>query len=216
MRFAFIQEHASVWPVRVMCRVLAVTRGGYYAWRVRPPSGRKEKQMELIDKIRTAHEQSRFTYGSPRLRAWLVSAGEAVSENTVAKLMKQAGIRVKPKKAFVPRTTEADPSHATFANVLDRQFEAELPDRKWACDITYVPTLEGWLYLAVVIDLCSRKVVGWSMNNHLRSELASDALAMALEHRRPGEDLLHHSDRGCQYTSDAYQRLLNEAKSSRA
>jgi transposase InsO family protein len=209
-RFAFIKEHVKVWPVRVMCRVLGVTDSGYYGWRVRPASESKKKQMELTARIRTTHEHSRCTYGSPRVRAQLVSEGEAVSENTVAKLMKQAGIRVTPKKPFVPRTTESDPSHATFANVLDRDFDADLPNRKWACDITYVPTLEGWLYLAVVIDLCSRRVIGWAMNDHLRSELASDALAMALEQRRPDAGLLHHSDRGCQYTSDSYQRLLNQ------
>lgn len=209
-RFEFIGEHRGVWPVRVMCRTLDVTDSGYYAWRARPLSKRKQKQMKLTEKIRVAHEQSRRTYGSPRVRARLMNDGEAVSVNTVAKLMKEAGIRVKPKKAFVPRTTESDPTHATFSNVLDRRFDADLPDRKWACDITYVPTLEGWLYLAVVIDLCSRKVVGWAMNDHLRSELAGDALAMALQERRPDKGLLHHSDRGCQYTSESYQRLLRD------
>jgi len=219
-RFAFIAAHRLVWPVRVMCRVLEVTPGGYYAWRKRPPGERKIRRMELIEKIQSAHEQSNRTYGSPRVRAELLKQGQAVSVNTVAKLMKQAGIAVKTKKAFVPRTTQIDPSHATVGNALDRQFAAPLPNQKWVCDITYVPTLEGWLYLAVVIDLCSRKVVGWSMNDHLRSELAGNALAMALERRRPGAGLLHHgstelaevSDRGCQYTSDVYQCLLNEAK----
>ncbi len=210
-RFAFIREHTAVWPVRVMCRVLNVTGGGYYAWQARPSGVKTKRQLELIGKIQITHEQSRCTYGSPRVHAQLVSEGETVSVNTVAKLMKQAGIRVKAKKAFVPRTTEADASHATFANVLERQFDADLPDCKWACDITYVPTLQGWLYLAVVIDLCSRRVVGWAMNDHLRSELASEALVMALQQRRPGGGLLHHSDRGCQYTSDSYQRLLNDA-----
>jgi len=168
--------------------------------------------MQLTRKIRLAHDQSRGTYGSPRVRAQLVSEGESVCLNTVAKLMKRAGIRVKPKKPFVPRTTQSDPSHQTFANVLDRQFAAELPNRKWAADITYIPTLEGWLYLAVVIDLCSRRIVGWAMSDNLRSDLASEALAMALSTRRPAGNLLHHSDRGVQYTSDAYQSLLSEAK----
>ena len=166
--------------------------------------------MELTHKIVQAHQQSRCTYGSPRVHATLVSQGESVSINTVSKLMRQAGIRVTPKKAFVPRTTESDPMHRSCANVLDRDFTAALPDRKWACDITYVPTQEGWLYLAVVLDLCSRRVVGWSMNQHLRSDLAGEALAMAIHHRRPRPGLLHHSDRGVQYTSEDYQRLLNE------
>jgi len=166
--------------------------------------------MELTAKITQAYEQSRRTYGSPRVHAQLRAEGESVSVNTVSKLMRQAGLRVTPKKAFVPRTTESDPTHRAPANVLDRDFTAALPDRKWACDITYVPTQEGWLYLAVVIDLCSRKVVGWSMNDRLNSDLAGEALAMAIHHRRPGQGLLHHSDRGVQYTSEDYQRLLNE------
>jgi transposase InsO family protein len=210
VRFDFIDRHRGCWPVRVMCRVLGVSDSGLYAWKTRPASERKKRQMELTDKIIQAHQQSRRTYGSPRVHATLVSQGDSVSVNTVAKLMQQAGIRVTPKTAFVPRTTEADPLHRAFANLLDRDFEAALPDRKWACDITYVPTLQGWLYLAVVIDLCSRRIVGWSMNQHLRSELAGEALAMAIQQRRPSQSLLHHSDRGVQYTSEDYQRLLNE------
>jgi putative transposase len=166
--------------------------------------------MKLTCKIKAAHEQSRRTYGSPRVRAQLVAEGESVSVNTVAKLMKRAEIRVTPRKRFVPRTTESDPSHRSFVNRLDRAFDADLPNRKWACDITYVPTLQGWLYLAVVIDLCSRRVVGWSTSDRLKSDLASEALAAALLMRQPGKGLLHHSDRGVQYTSEDYQRLLSQ------
>jgi transposase InsO family protein len=193
-----------------MCRLLEVTRSGFYAWKNRTPCDRKLKQMQLTEKINIVYQQSRRTYGSPRVHAQLASEGEVACLNTIAKRMKEAGIRVKPKKAFVPRTTQSDPSHPTYSNELDRQFDSALPNRKWAGDITYLPTLEGWLYLAVVIDLCSRKVVGYSMSDHLRSELASDALAMAIESRCPGEGLLHHSDRGCQYTSEDYQSLLRE------
>ena len=210
MRFDFIGGHRGRWPVAVMCRVLGVSASGFYARRDRPASKRTRRQMELTDKIKAAHEQSRRTYGSPRVAAQLRSEGESVSVNTVAKLMRRAGIRVTPCKRFVPRTTESDPSHRAAGNTLDRQFDAELPNRKWACDITYVPTLAGWLYLAVVIDLCSRRVVGWSTSDRLISELAGDALADAIRTRRPGKGLLHHSDRGVQYTCDDYQRLLGE------
>jgi transposase InsO family protein len=210
VRFDFIERHKDHWPVRVMCRVLGVSASGFYAWRGRPASKRQERQVNLTGKIRAAHEDSRGTYGSPRLAAQLRADGEPVSVNTVAKLMRRAGIRVTPRKRFVPRTTESDPSHRAAANVLDRHFDADRPDRKWACDITYVPTLAGWLYLAVVIDLCSRRVVGWATSDGLKSELASEALGNALLTRRPGKGLLHHSDRGVQYTCDDYQRLLSD------
>jgi len=210
VRFDFIESHRRRWPVRAMCRVLDVSVSGVYARRDRPASMRKSRQMELTGKIRRAHDASRRTYGSPRVAAQLLAEGESVSVNTVAKLMKRAQIRVTPWKAFVPRTTQSDPSHRPFDNVLDRAFDAGLPDRKWACDITYVPTLAGWLYLAVVIDLCSRRVVGWATSDRLKSELAGEALAAAIQTRRPAPGLLHHSDRGVQYTGDDYQRLLNE------
>jgi transposase InsO family protein len=211
VRFDFIERHrGGRWPVRVMCRVLDVSVSGFYARRDRPASGRAERQMDLTCKIKAAHEQSRRTYGSPRVTAQLLAEGEPVSVNTVAKLMKRAGIRVTPRKAFVPRTTQSDPSHRAFDNRLDRRFDAGLPNRKWACDITYVPTLQGWLYLAVVIDLCSRRVVGWASSDRPKGDLASGALADAIRTRGPAPGLLHHSDRGVQYTSDDYQRLLAE------
>lgn len=210
MRFDFVAAHRGRWPVRAMCRVLGVSAGGFYARRDRPASKRTERQANLTGKIKAAHEDSRGTYGSPRVRAQLVAGGEPVSVNTVAKLMRRAGIRVTPRGRFVPRTTEPDPSHRAFANALGRDFAADRPDRKWACDITYVPTGAGWLYLAVVIDLCSRRVVGWATSDRLKGELASEALAGALRTRRPGKGLLHHSDRGAQYTSGDYQRLLAE------
>jgi transposase InsO family protein len=193
-----------------MCRVLDVSVSGFYARHDRPASKRTKRRMELTSKIKTAHERSRRTYGSPRVAAQLRADGESVSVNTVARLMRRSEIRVTPRRRFVPRTTESDPSHRAFDNTLDRQFDAELPNRKWACDITYVPTPQGWLYLAVVIDPCSRRVVGWSTSDRLKSELASEALADAIHTRRPGKGLLHHGDRGVQYTSDDYQRLPNE------
>jgi transposase InsO family protein len=210
VRFGFIERHRARWPVRAMCRALGVSAGGFYARRDRPAGRRARRRTDLTCKIRAAHDQSRRTYGSPRVAARLRADGETVSVNTVAKLMKRAGIRVTPRKRFVPRTTQSDPSHRPFANVLGRRFDAALPDRKWACDITYVPTLAGWLYLAVVIDLCSRRVVGWATGGRLKGELASTALAGAFAAREPAAGLLHHSDRGVQYTCDDYQRLLAE------
>jgi putative transposase len=212
VRFGFIDEYQSRWPVSVMCRVLDVTRAGYYLWRKRPPSRRKKGHMELIEKIRIVHQESDRTYGSPRVTKQLQARGESVCVHTVARLMKKAEIRAKTCKAFVPRTTVSDPTHRAAENVLDRDFEAGLPNQKWACDITYIPTLQGWLYLAVVIDLCSRKIVGWSTSDRLQAGLAAEALVSAIQTRRPPANLLHHSDRGVQYTSGDYQSLLSEMK----
>ena len=211
MIFAWIERHtAADWPVNVMCAVLNVSRSGYYAWVERPPSGRRERAMKVTEQIRLAHERSRGTYGSPRVTVELRESGLAVCENTVAKLMRHAGIRAKVKRRYVPRTTDANHPHPIASNRLDRDFTAAASDRKWTCDITYVPTEEGWLYLAVVMDLFSRRIVGWSMQDHLRVALVRDALEMALQTRRPPAGLLHHSDRGVQYACRDYQDLLAE------
>jgi len=191
-----------------MCEVLQVSRSGYYAWTERPPSARERRAAELTDAIRAAHEQSAGTYGSPRVHAELAERKIDACVNTVAKLMRKDGIRSKMHRKFVARTTDSAHDLPVAPNRLGRNFEADLPDRKWCCDITYVPTGEGFLYLAAVIDLCSRRIVGWSMAGHLRAELCADALGMAIESRRPGAGLLHHSDRGVQYASIDYQRLL--------
>jgi transposase InsO family protein len=191
-----------------MCELLEVSPGGFY--RKPMPSARRHRQEELIGKIRAVHQRSRQTYGSPRVTAELKEQGIQVCENTVARLMKQAQIAGKIKRRFVPRTTDSAHPHPVAANLLEQDFAVAAPNRKWACDITYIPTAGGWLYLAVVLDLFSRKVVGWSMQEHLRAELVSQALAMALDARHPDEGLLHHSDRGVQYACDDYQRLLAE------
>jgi transposase InsO family protein len=154
------------------------------------------------------HREHRGVYGSPRVHAVLHVQGEKVCENTVADVMKEQEIRAKRKRRFIPRTTDGNHRHAVADNVLDRNFAAAKPNRKWAADITYVPTDEGWLYVAAVIDLCSRRIVGWSMAEHMKAELVKDALSMALARRQPGNDLLHHSDRGVQYACDDYQGLL--------
>ena len=192
----------------MMCRVLEVSRSGYYAWKARPAGVRQKRREELLEQIRQAHAESRCTYGSPRVHAELVDRRVKVCVNTVARLMKQAQIRSKIRRRFIVRTTDSAHDYQVMPNLLDRQFTAEKPDRKWCCDITYVPTEEGFLYLAVVMDLFSRKIVGWSMADHLRTELCLGAVRMALEARTPGAGLLHHSDRGVQYASDEYRRVL--------
>jgi putative transposase len=208
VKFAFIEEHLTDFPVDVSCQVLAVSRSGYYAWLGRPDSARAKRREDLAVKIQAVHERNRRVYGSPRVCQALNAQGESVCENTVADIMNERQIRAKRKRKFVPKTTDSRHDQPVAANLLDRQFEAALPDQKWAADITYIPTDQGWLYLAAVIDLCSRKIVGWSMADHLRVELVSDALQMAIARRRPGEDLLHHSDRGVQYASEDYMHIL--------
>jgi len=209
VKFAFIKQHlAGEFPVDVCCDVLGVSRSGYYAWSRRPPSARAERRAELAAKIQLVHEENRRVYGSPRVCRALGARGERVCENTVAGIMRERQIRAKTRRTFVPKTTDSRHQQPLADNVLARQFDAPRPDRKWAVDITYVPTGEGWLYLAGVIDLCSRRVVGWSMADHMRVELVSDALAMAVARREPPPGLLHHSDRGSQYASEDYQHLL--------
>ena len=209
MKFAFVREHRHTWPVNVICRVLKVSRSGFYAGQRRKPSRRVRREEELIRKIRKVHEESRGLYGYPRAHRALRVDGEVVSRNTVARLMRKAKIRARIRKKYSPRTTDSRHDKPVADNLLERDFTAAAPNRKWLADITYVPTGEGWLYLAAVLDVYSRKIVGWSMADHMEVDLVADALKMALQHRRPaGRDLLHHSDRGSQYASDDYQHLL--------
>ena len=209
MRLAFIREHlSSDFPVDACCAALGVSRAGYYARRDRPPAARAARRAELAAKIRAAHEEHRRVYGSPRIYRVLKADGEHACENTVAAVMREHGIRARAGRKFVPRTTDSAHQQPVAPNRLGRRFEAERPNRKWAVDVTYVPTGEGWLYVAGVIDLYSRRVVGWSMADHMRTDLVADALRMAIAGRAPGAGLLHHSDRGVQYASDDYQQLL--------
>lgn len=212
MKFVFIKHHRHRWPVKIMCRVLKVARSGFYAWLNRQVSRHAARRLELASRIQAVHARSRGTYGSPRIHRVLREEGEQVCVNTVAKVMHEAQIRAKKRRKFVPRTTDSVHHQPIAANVLDRQFNTPEPDRKWAADITYIPTGEGWLYLAGVIDLCTRRIVGWSMADHMRADLVTDALAMAMSRRRPGAGLLHHSDRGVQYACDQYQAMLAEHK----
>jgi putative transposase len=211
VKFAWIDEHRRQWEVARMCRVLEVARSGYYDWLERrsDPGPCELRRQELLVQIRAEQELGRGVYGAPRIHAGLVARGVKVCRNTVAKLMKAAGVRSKRAAArFRVRTTDSRHDHPPAPNLLGRQFSAELPDRKWLCDITYVPTRQGTLYLAGVLDVCSRRIVGWSMSTSLAAELCLDALQMALQRRRPDEGLLHHSDRGVQYACEAYRQLL--------
>ena len=209
MKFAFVKANRSkAWPAGAICRVLDVTRPGFYQWLGRKPSKHRQRRQKLAAAVRRVHAQSRRTYGSPRVHEQLVAEGERVCVKTVARVMREQGIRVTPKARFVPSTTDSDHDSPVAPNRLGRDFAADAPDRKWVADITYVPTGEGWLYVAAVMDLYSRKIVGHATAQHMRVDLVAEALAMALTHRRPAPGLLHHSDRGVQYASDAYQGLL--------
>jgi transposase InsO family protein len=210
VKFTFIHDHQGAFPVEILCGVLGVSRSGYYAWRDRPPSAAAVRRKQLVEQIHAAHRESRSTYGSPRVHRELEAQGVACCENTVAKLMHAHGIRSKVQRRFVVRTTDSRHDRPVAENLLAREFYPDRPNTAWAADITYIPTAEGWLYLAAVIDLCSRRVVGWATADHLRAELPVEALRMALAHRRPTGALLHHSDRGVQYASDAYRSLLAE------
>jgi len=207
VRYEFIEGHRQQWPTRLMCRVLEVSTGGYYEWRRRPPSARQERSEALAAEIKVIHKEVKARYGSPRIHAELVARGEPCCVNTVARLMRQLGVAAKTKRKF-RCTTDSNHGQPIAENIVDRKFEPEAPDRVWTADITYIPTREGWLYLAAVEDLYSRQVVGWSMSERIDSRLVVDALEMAVSRRLPGEGLVAHSDRGSQYASEHYRRLL--------
>jgi len=209
VRFDWIDRHRDVFALEAMCHVPAVTRGGFYAWTAHVPTSRQEKRVAVVALIREVHERSEATYGSPRVYDELCKRGVTINRKTVEKYMKQEGITPETTRRFVPQTTDGDHDQPVADNVLDRQFTADAPDRKWVSDITYVWTDEGWMYLAGVMDLFSRKIVGWAMAEHMRADLCVDALRMAVTNRRPGAGLLHHSDRGGQYASAAYREVLD-------
>jgi len=208
--FAWIEERRAEWPVTHLCRVLEVSRSGFYAWRSREPSATDVRREELIEQVKEIHVEAKGRYGSPRMHAELVARGHACCVNAVARVMREAGIAAKTKRKF-RQTTDSNHPHPVAENVLDRQFDPGEPNASWVTDVTYVPTREGWLYLAVVIDLFSRMVVGWSMAATMTSRLVVDALEMALTRRRGGSSgLVAHSDRGSQYASEHYRRRLSE------
>jgi transposase InsO family protein len=209
LTFRFIADNTGEWPVVWMCEALEVSASGYYAWTSRPDSPTRKWREELVGAIEEIHADMKRRYGSPRMTAELNARGHECSENTVAELMREHGIRARAPRRFV-RTTDSDHRRPVAANVLDRDFEPAGPNESWCADITYVPTGEGWLYLAVVEDLFSRMIVGWSMDHSMESRLVVDALDMALARRRPSAGLVAHSDRGSQYASGHYQRVLSE------
>lgn len=209
-RFRFVEQEKASYPVRVLCSALGVSPSGYYAWRSRGPSARARSDTELAAEIRCSHARSRGTYGVPRVHADLADAGHHVSRKRVARLMKRDHLAGVHRRRFV-RTTIRDEHAAPFPDLVDRDFTATGPDRLWVADITALPTRAGPCYLASIVDAWSRRVVGWSMASHMRAELVTAALDAAIVHRRPGTDLVHHSDHGSQYTSLAFGRRLRES-----
>lgn len=209
MRFGFIATEKACYPVALMCRVLHVSRAGYYAWRQRPLAARALADQSLTLEVAAIHAASRGRYGSPRVHAELRGRGQRTGRKRVARLMRAAGLRARERRRF-RRTTDSNHRMAIRENLLARRFTVPAPNISWATDITYLWTPEGWLYLAVMLDLFSRRVVGWSISERLERGLALDALKMALEDRRPAPGLLHHSDRGSQYASHEYQVVLAE------
>ncbi len=201
--------HQAVHRVATMCRVLGVSPSGHYAWRKRPLSARARADVELSAEIQAIHRESRGTYGAPRIHAELAARGVHLGRKRVARLMRCAGLHgVSRRKPF--RTTVRDETARPAPDLVDRQFQAAGPDRLWVADITYVPTWAGFLFLAVVLDAWSRRIIGWAMETHLRTELVLAALDMAVAQRRP-TDVIHHSDQGCQYTSVAFGKRCREA-----
>lgn len=208
MIYAFILRHQDRWPISLQCRTLGVTRSGFYAWLDRPPSPRIQEDAALARLIRQIFDLYNGVYGSPRITYEVRALGHRVSENRVARLMAHMGLRAVQTKAFKVATTVSNQDHPVAPDLLQQDFSANRPNQKWVGDVTYIATKEGWVYLATVIDLYSRKVVGWSMSDSLATPLVNDALEMAVRSRRPGPGTIFHSDRGCQYTSAGYRQRL--------
>ena len=211
MKYTFIAANTVEFRVKRMCHALSVQRSGYYAWRRRTPSTRAQANEVLLKLIREEHETSRKTYGSPRIKKVLERKGVLCGKNRVARLMRMHGIAAKKRHKWHPTTTQRKPGVVPAPNWLNQEFTAVAPNRKWVSDFTYIDTAEGWLYLATVLDLFSRKVVGWAMSEWMDTDLVETAWQMALLGRRPEPGLLHHSDQGSQYTSAVYQKSLTTA-----
>lgn len=209
MKYSFITQHKNTWPINLQCQVLGVSRNGYYHYQAhvanKPVDPEHQEMLAWVKEIATCSDA---TYGSRRMQKALLALGFLVSRNKARKLMREAGVQVRQRRKY-PVTTNSNHKQPVFDNLLSRQFNVPQTDKVYASDITYIWTQEGWLYLAVVIDLCSRKVVGWSMSSRMTARLVCDALTMAIWRRRPAAGLIHHSDRGSQYASNAFRRLLN-------
>jgi len=210
VRFAVIARHREIWPLAWMCATLRVSRGGFYAWLQRPESARSQLDTRLTAAIRTSFAESDRTYGARRVQRDLHAWGHPCGIHRVHRLMRRAELVARPRRRRLPFDTGPRPEHSIAPNILDRQFAASSANSKWAADFTYLWTAEGWLYVAVVLDLFSRRVVGWSMSAQMTAQLVTDAMLMAIWRRGPASALLHHSDQGSQYTSEQFQRLLAE------
>ena len=206
-----MKVHQAEFPLTAICRVLGLSTSGYYDWKKRPPSERERRDEALQSRIEAVWRDSRETYGRPRIHAALRARGERVGQKRVARLMERAGIRGVSRRRWTTGTTRRDAKARPAVDLVNRDFSAEGPNQLWVADITYVPTWAGWLHLAVVLDAWSRRIVGWAMASHLRAELVEDALAMAISRRQPRGRVIHHSDRGSQYTSLAFGRQCREA-----
>ena len=207
MKYSFITQYKNAWPITLQCRVLGVSRNGFYQYQKTLKRPADPDHQEMVEWVKDIAKSSKYTYGSRRMKKALNALGYPVSRDKARKLMKEAEVRAKQIKKYKV-TTNSNHKQPVFENRLNREFAVAQPDRVYAADVTYIWTQEGWLYLAVVIDLCSRKVVGWSMNSRMKAQLVCDALQMAIWRRKPEAGLIHHSDRGSQYASKAFRRLL--------
>jgi putative transposase len=210
MRYAFIGAHKGQYTVRTMCRLLEVSRSGYYAWENRKTSKREQTNQALLQKIKRIYRESDKSYGSPRIYRQLREEGEKYNRKRIVRLMRKHHIMAKKAPRRYPVTTKQGKGTSMAPNLLKQDFTAQRPNQKWVTDITYIDTAEGWLYLSVILDLYSRRIVGWAMSDRMDVHLVSQALKMALHSRRPHKGLIHHSDRGSQYTSKVYQSYLRE------
>ena len=210
MKFGFVVKHRATWPVPVLCDTLGVSRSGFYAWIRRPPSARTHRHAIVGAAVRTSFLASDRTYGARRVWPDVLEAGHACGLHQVERLMQAQALRARPRRRRVPVDQGSRPTIAPAANLLDRQFTASAPNQKWVADFTYLWTAEGWLYVAVVLDLFSRRVVGWAMQSEMTTQLVTDALMTAVWRRGGVQAVLHHSDRGSQYTADTFQRLLRD------
>ena len=208
MKFSFIAKHRGIWPAAWLCGALGVSRGGFYAWLTRPRSRRSRSDEELGAKVHASFLASDRTYGARRVWHDLIEDGAACGLHRIERLMCQQGLKARPRRRRLPPDLGERQAGAIAPNVLDRSFEASAPNRKWIADFTYIWTAEGWLYVAAVVDLFSRRVVGWSMSATMTAQFVTDALVMAIWRRGKPRALLHHSDRGSQYTSEQFQRLM--------
>lgn len=211
MKFGFIAKHRAIWPIKWLCEALGVSRSGFHAWLTRSPSQRAREDEALSSKVRSSFLDSDRTYGARRVWHDLLVDGASCGLHRVERLMRAQALRARPRRRGLPADNGERKAEAIAPNLLDRQFEAEAPNKKWVADFTYIWTAEGWLYVAAVIDLFSRRVVGWSMKAEMTAQLVTDALVMAMWRRGKPDALLHHSDRGSQYVSEQFQRLLADS-----